>query len=120
MALLSSILGFSIFGLGARLGQLGIQKRNLLESAHASYLRTVASSMLTSCNCMLPRYACGTDPGGHIISMLAFGYLGYWAHRWDERASVLIAEKRAEITERRSQRIAQAEEASAAALAAAS
>ena len=34
MALLSSILGFSLFGLGARVGQLGIQKRNLLESAH--------------------------------------------------------------------------------------
>jgi hypothetical protein len=33
MALLSSILGFSLFGLGARIGQLGIQKRNLLESA---------------------------------------------------------------------------------------
>jgi hypothetical protein len=32
MALLSSILGFSLFGLGARIGQLGIQKRNLLES----------------------------------------------------------------------------------------
>lgn len=38
MALLSSILGFSLFGLGARIGQLGIQKRNLLESA-ASYRR---------------------------------------------------------------------------------
>ncbi|KAI0300906.1 hypothetical protein BC826DRAFT_991243 [Russula brevipes] len=87
MALLSSILGFSLFGLGARMGQLGIQKRNLLE-----------------------------NPGGHIISMLAFGYLGYWAHRWDERAAVLIADKRAEIAERRRQRIAQAEEASAAAL----
>lgn len=89
MALLSTILGFSLFGLSARIGQLGIQKRNLLE-----------------------------NPGGHIISMLAFGYLGYWAHRWDERASVLIAEKRAEIVERRKQRIARAEEASAAALAA--
>jgi len=33
MALLSSILGFSLFGLGARIGQLGIQKRNLLDSA---------------------------------------------------------------------------------------
>ena len=32
MALLSSILGFSLFGLSARIGQLGIQKRNLLES----------------------------------------------------------------------------------------
>jgi hypothetical protein len=48
--------------------------------------------------------------------MLAFGYLGYWAHQWDERAGVLIAEKRAEITERRRQRIARAEAASAAAL----
>ena len=57
------------------------------------------------------------DPGGHIISMLAFGYLGYWAHRWDERAAVLIADKRAEIAERRRQRIARAEEASVAALA---
>jgi hypothetical protein len=33
MALLSSVLGFSLFGLGARIGQLGIQKRNLFESA---------------------------------------------------------------------------------------
>lgn len=47
--------------------------------------------------------------------MLAFGYLGYWAHRWDERATVLIAEKRSEIAERRKQRIARAEESSAAA-----
>jgi hypothetical protein len=61
-----------------------------------------------------------TDPGGHIISVLAFGYLGYWAHRWDERASVLIAEKRAEIAKRRELRITQAEEASAVALAEAS
>ena len=52
--------------------------------------------------------------------MLAFGYLGYWAYQWDVRASVLISEKRAEIAERRRQRIAQAEEASAAALATAS
>jgi hypothetical protein len=50
--------------------------------------------------------------------MLAFGYLGYWAHQWDERATVLIAEKRAEIVERRRLRVARAEEASAAALAA--
>ncbi|KAI9431974.1 hypothetical protein H4582DRAFT_1793322, partial [Lactarius indigo] len=61
---LSSILGFSLFGLGAHIGQLGIQKRNLLD-----------------------------NPGGHVISMLAFGYLGYWAHQWDERASVLMATK---------------------------
>ena len=33
MALLSNIVGFSLFGLAARIGQLGIQKRNLLDSA---------------------------------------------------------------------------------------
>lgn len=33
MALLTSIFGFSLFGLAARLGQLGIQKRNLFDSA---------------------------------------------------------------------------------------
>lgn len=32
MPLLSNILGFSLFGLATRFGQLGIQKRNLFES----------------------------------------------------------------------------------------
>lgn len=32
MALLSNIVGFSLFGLVARFGQLGIQKRNLFDS----------------------------------------------------------------------------------------
>ncbi|ETW83159.1 hypothetical protein HETIRDRAFT_316714 [Heterobasidion irregulare TC 32-1] len=88
MALLTSIFGFSLFGLAARLGQLGIQKRNLFD-----------------------------NPGGHVISMLAFGYAGYWAHQWDERAAVLIAEKRAEIAARRQRAIAAAEADGAAALA---
>ena len=29
--------------------------------------------------------------------MGAFGGLGYFAHQWDKRAAVLLAEKRAEI-----------------------
>lgn len=33
MSLFANILGFSVFGLAARFGQLGIQKRNLLDSA---------------------------------------------------------------------------------------
>lgn len=33
MSLLSNIVGFSLFGLAARFGQLGIQKRNLFDSA---------------------------------------------------------------------------------------
>jgi hypothetical protein len=125
MPMLSSILGFSLFGLSARIGQLGIQKRNLLESMSSfpsspssthkiffiEFLFVIRDLRVRSTIRDL------ADPGGHLISMLAFGYLGYWAHRWDERATVLIAEKRAEIAERRKQRIARAEEASAAALA---
>ncbi|KAH8117874.1 hypothetical protein DFH11DRAFT_863693 [Phellopilus nigrolimitatus] len=72
MALLSTILGFSAFGLAARLGQLGIQKRNPFENL-----------------------------GGHVISMGVFGYVGYWAHKWDIRSAELLADKRAEIAARR-------------------
>jgi len=60
------------FGLAARVGQLGIQKRNLFENI-----------------------------GGHAFSMAAFGYLGYWAYKWDIRAAELIAVKRAAIAENR-------------------
>ncbi|KAK2460972.1 hypothetical protein APHAL10511_007442 [Amanita phalloides] len=88
MSLLANILGFSAFGLAARMGQLGIQKRNLLD-----------------------------NPGGHLISMGVFGFLGYWAYKWDIRAAELIAEKRAAIADRRRQQIAKAGEASATTLA---
>ncbi|KAF7424163.1 hypothetical protein PC9H_009466 [Pleurotus ostreatus] len=88
MSLLSNIVGFSLFGLAARFGQLGIQKRNLFD-----------------------------NPGAHLIAMGVFGYGGYWAYQWDQRAAVLIAEKRAEIQERRKQQVTAAEEAGAAALA---
>ena len=33
--------------------------------------------------------------------MLAFGYAGYWAYKWDQRAAVLLEDKRAQIEERR-------------------
>jgi len=88
MPLLANILGFSAFGLAARMGQLGIQKRNVLD-----------------------------NPGGHLISMGVFGFVGYLAYKWDLRAAELIGEKRASIAERRRQEITKAEEASAAALA---
>ncbi|KAI0359811.1 hypothetical protein OH77DRAFT_1394926 [Trametes cingulata] len=74
MSLLANIVGFSLFGLAARVGQLGIQKRNILE-----------------------------NPLGHAISMGVFGFAGYWAYQWDQRAAVLLQEKRAEIAERRAQ-----------------
>ncbi|KAF8656205.1 hypothetical protein AX16_002641 [Volvariella volvacea WC 439] len=88
MPLLANIVGFSFFGLAARFGQLAIQKRNLMDNL-----------------------------GGHAIAMATFGYAGYWAYKWDERAAVLLAEKRAEISERRQKQIAKAEAAAAAALA---
>ena len=36
MSLLANIVGFSLFGLAARVGQLGIQKRNLFDSKSRS------------------------------------------------------------------------------------
>jgi len=80
MSMFTNIIGFSLFGLAARMGQLGIQKRNPMEN-------------LT----------------GHIIAMTVFGYAGYWAYRWDQRAAVLIAEKRAEIIEHRERKLAAAQ-----------
>ncbi|KAF7797315.1 hypothetical protein EIP86_008510 [Pleurotus ostreatoroseus] len=82
MSMLSNIIGFSLFGLAARFGQLGIQKRNLFDNL-----------------------------GGHAIAMGVFGYGGYWAYRWDQRAAELIAAKRAEIEARREQKEAAALEA---------
>ena len=41
------------------------------------------------------------DLGGHALAMGAFGYAGYWAHRWDVRAGELLKEKRAQIAARR-------------------
>lgn len=41
--------------------------------------------------------------------MGVFGYGGYWAYRWDIRAGELIAEKRAEIAERREHKLALAQ-----------
>ncbi|TFK40167.1 hypothetical protein BDQ12DRAFT_601911 [Crucibulum laeve] len=78
MSLLANVLGFSLFGLAARFGQLGIQKRNLF-----------------------------TNPGGHLLAMGVFGYGGYWAYKWDIRAAELLAAKRAQITERRQKQIEQ-------------
>ncbi|KAF9061336.1 hypothetical protein BDP27DRAFT_1164504, partial [Rhodocollybia butyracea] len=72
MSKLANIIGFSIFGLAARFGQLGIQKRPLLDNMY-----------------------------GHALAMGVFGYGGYLAYRWDETAAVLIEKKKAEIAERR-------------------
>jgi len=37
---------------------------------------------------------------GHAIAMGAFGYAGYWVHRYELRTNELIAWKRAEIQSR--------------------
>jgi hypothetical protein len=94
MTLPTSIVGFSLFGLAARFGQLVIQKRPFLHSTHWQ-------------NTPLPLQR-AQDPLGHVIAMGMFGFAGYWAHQWDERSQVLLAEKRAQITERRQRQIAKA------------
>jgi len=82
MSLLANVVGFSLVGLAARFGQLGIQKQNLF-----------------------------MNPGGHLLSMGAFGYAGYWAYKWDIRSNELLAEKRQEILERRQKQMQKIEEA---------
>ena len=76
-SLAANVAGFGLFGLAARFGQLGIQKRPLL-----------------------------SNPIGHAISVGIFGVVGYWAYQWDQRASELIADKREQIAERRKAQLA--------------
>jgi len=72
MTMLYTILGFSAFGVASRFGQLGIQKRNIF-----------------------------SNPAGHAIAAAVFGYAGYWAYVWEQRADELLALRRTEISERR-------------------
>lgn len=48
--------------------------------------------------------------------MGAFGFLGYWVYKWEVRSEELLAQKRAEIRERRKKPIAQTDESSGMAL----
>ena len=89
MALLSTVLGFSVFGLASRFGQLAIQKRNLMDSVFFSSHPAINMSD-----------AFLSDLAGHAIAMGAFGYAGYWVHRYEIRTNELIAWKRAEIQAR--------------------
>ncbi|KAF8589793.1 hypothetical protein K439DRAFT_1382776 [Ramaria rubella] len=68
MAMLSSIIGFSGFGLLVRFWQLGIQKRNLF-----TYLPA------------------------HVSYIVGFGVVGYWAEVWELRSTELITQKREAI-----------------------
>ncbi|KIM40515.1 hypothetical protein M413DRAFT_28333 [Hebeloma cylindrosporum] len=72
MSLLANIIGFSFVGLAARFGHLGIQKRNLF-----------------------------SNPGGHVLAMGAFGFVGYWAHYWEIHSSEMIKRKLEKIKEGR-------------------
>ena len=48
--------------------------------------------------------------------MGAFGFLGYWAYQWEVRSEELLAQKRAEMIERRKGLMAQAAESGTIAL----
>lgn len=109
MSLFANIVGFSLFGLAARLGQLGIQKRNLFESTPRSFPSPPQAGVWFSSDSCSPGETPSSlfvclfllDLGGHAIAMGVFGFAGYWAHQWDQHAAVLIAEKRAQLAERR-------------------
>jgi len=85
--MLSTILGFSAFGLAARFGQLGIQKRNLF-----------------------------SNPAGHAVAAAVGGVIGYWEYQWEIRADELLALKRSQILERRQNEIARTDSLAASAL----
>ncbi|WVN85349.1 uncharacterized protein L203_100494 [Cryptococcus depauperatus CBS 7841] len=65
MTLLTSILGFSAFGLGVRCLQLGIQKRPIFEAFH-----------------------------GHVYSMIGFGILGAGMYHVELKQTELLAQKK--------------------------
>ncbi|KAI6168065.1 hypothetical protein EDD17DRAFT_743602 [Pisolithus thermaeus] len=109
MALLTTITGFSLFGLASRFGQLAIQKRNLMDSTsfHPSHLTRACST------CFRPYAPYAHNPylGGHVVAMAAFGYAGYWAHVYETRTGEYLTTKRAEIAERRERKLEAREEA---------
>ncbi|KAH9945137.1 uncharacterized protein BXZ73DRAFT_96126 [Epithele typhae] len=72
MTIFTTVAGFSLFGLAARVGQLGIQRRGLFE-----------------------------NPAGHAIAVGVFGAAGYALHGMNERNEALLVKKRAEIAARR-------------------
>jgi len=65
------VLGGAAFGLGVRMWQLGIMKKPL-----------------------------STNPVAHGLSMLGWGFVGYWVWRWDLRSRELITEKKTQIIAR--------------------
>ncbi|ADV21014.1 hypothetical protein I315_01452 [Cryptococcus gattii Ru294] len=72
MSLLTSILGFSAFGFGARCLQLGIQKRPIFEGFH-----------------------------GHAYAVIAFGMVGAGAYHLDNKQTELLAKKKKAMLEQR-------------------
>ncbi|KAG8931198.1 hypothetical protein FRC03_007354 [Tulasnella sp. 419] len=69
---LSTIIGFSTFGVAARMMHLTIQKRALSEGLHL-----------------------------YAASIVGFGATGYLVDEWETRQRVLIAEKHELLKERR-------------------
>lgn len=65
------IIGGAAFGVGVRMLQLGILHKPLR-----------------------------TNPLSYGLSVLGWGFVGYWAWRWDVRAKELIDEKKAQLAAR--------------------
>jgi len=72
MTVLTSVVGWSFFGLANRLWMLGIKKQPL-----------------------------SSNLWGHAIAMGAFGYWGYWAYQWNVGSRGILADQRKLILDRR-------------------
>ena len=51
--------------------------------------------------CLLLNLNFLVDIGVHALFAGTFGYVGYWAHRWEVRSEELLAKKEAQIKENR-------------------
>lgn len=101
--MLSTILGFSAFGLAARFGQLAIQRRPLLSSEFLEHKHSQVRKLTLSLNFHPSNDS--TDPTGHVLAAMTFGTLGYFEYHWELRADELIALKREEIAQKRKERM---------------
>ncbi|KAG6334408.1 hypothetical protein ID866_4677 [Astraeus odoratus] len=111
MALLTTITGFSLFGLASRFGQLAIQRRNLMDSTSFSYSPPSTPPICPPSFHYAVMLTSFVDLGGHVVAMAVFGYAGYWAHVYETRTGEYLAVKRAEIAERRERTLAAEAEA---------
>ncbi|KZV80348.1 hypothetical protein EXIGLDRAFT_845644 [Exidia glandulosa HHB12029] len=81
MTLLTHMVGWSLFGLGARLWHLGIQQRPL-----------------------------HSGPIAHAVAMGSFAGIGYFSYGYQERSREILADIRSKVSQRQEERTERAKE----------